>query len=123
MQTKFEHYATTNLLGGRQSPPRYNGKLQFKSEWESRAFGLALALSKAGHFEWEQFQQYLIQTIAEWEEANDLDDPSWDYYERWLIALERVVRASGLIESEETANRIAEIRAETYACQIKRDGI
>ncbi|MCD1630573.1 nitrile hydratase accessory protein [Marinobacter shengliensis] len=123
MQTKFEHYATTNLLGGRQSPPRYNGKLQFKSEWESRAFGLALALSKAGYFEWEQFQQALIQTIAEWEEANELDDPSWNYYERWLLALELVVRNSGLIASEEAADRVAEIREGSYACQVKRNDL
>lgn len=110
MQTKFEHYAVTNLLGGTQSPPRYNGKLQFESEWESRAFGLALVLSKAGYFEWEDFQQQLIRTIAEWEQANDLRDPSWNYYERWLLALERVVRSSGLIDSLTTADDVANIR-------------
>ncbi|TQE98891.1 MAG: nitrile hydratase accessory protein [Spiribacter salinus] len=110
MQTKFEHFAATNLLGGKQSPPRNNGKLYFDSEWEQRAFGLALALSKAGYFEWEDFQQSLIQAIGEWEAKHETDDPSWDYYERWLLALERVVRASGLVDAPDVADRVADFR-------------
>lgn len=116
MQTKFEHFAATSLLGGKQSPPRSNGKLCFYSEWEGRAFGLALALSKAGYFEWEEFQQSLIQAIAEWEATHEKDDPSWDYYERWLLALERVVRSSGLVDAPETADRVAELRE--GACEV-----
>lgn len=110
MQTKFEHFAAASLLGGKQSPPRNNGKLHFDSEWEGRAFGLALTLSKAGYFEWEEFQQNLIKTIAEWEATHDRDDPSWDYYERWLLALERVVRSSGLVDAPEAADQLANVR-------------
>ena len=110
MQTKFEHFAATNLLGGKQSPPRHNGKLYFDSPWERRAFGLALALSKAGYFEWEEFQQRLIDAIAEWEAEHDLTDASWHYYERWLVALERVVQASTLVDAPEVAARVGELR-------------
>ncbi|WP_159299814.1 nitrile hydratase accessory protein [Spiribacter sp. SSL99] len=116
MQTKFEHFAATSLLGGRQSPPRSNGRLCFYSEWESRAFGLALALSKAGYFEWEDFQGSLIKSIAEWEAEHESDDPSWDYYERWLIALERVVRESELVQAPAMANRVAEFRGAGESC-------
>jgi nitrile hydratase accessory protein len=120
VQTKFEHFAATNLLGSKQSPPRHNGKLNFDAEWEQRAFGLALALSKAGYFEWEDFQQSLIHSISEWEAEHNLDDASWDYYERWLLALERVVRASGLVDAPEVADRVAELRQSPgYYCSVQ----
>jgi nitrile hydratase accessory protein len=95
--TKFEHFAATSLLGSREAPPRHNGSLAFASEWERRAFGLAVALSKDGYFEWEDFRQALIEEIHAWEASHALDDASWQYYERWLAALERVLAASGLV--------------------------
>jgi nitrile hydratase subunit beta len=33
----------------------------------------------------------LIVSIAEWEAEHYKDDADWDYYERWLLALERMV--------------------------------
>lgn len=103
MQTKFEHYAATSMLGARDSPPRRNAELLFRREWEARAFGMALALSREGYFEWEDFRQALIASIAEWEKEHGVDqaNPEWDYYERWLLALERVLKAQALITNEE----------------------
>lgn len=101
MQTRFEHYAATSMMGCKDSPPRANGELFFDDSWESRAFGIAIALAKKGHYEWEEFRQQLIASIAEWEAAHELDDPSWSYYQRWLIALERLAMASELITPEE----------------------
>jgi nitrile hydratase subunit beta len=95
--TQFEHFAATSLLGSPEAPPRNNGELRFASEWERRAFGLAVALSKAGHFEWEDFREALIDEIRAWEATHDLHDCSWNYYERWLAALERVLASSGLV--------------------------
>ena len=40
---------------------------QFEHEWQRRAFGLALALSEFGHYQWSEFQQSLIETIGDWE--------------------------------------------------------
>lgn len=109
MQTKFEHYATTSMLGAPDSPPRCNAKLLFHHEWEARAFGMALALSRDGFFEWEDFRQALIASIAEWEKEHGVDrvNPEWDYYERWLLALERVLKAEALITTEEIQAALA----------------
>jgi nitrile hydratase accessory protein len=101
MQTRFEHYAASTMMGCKDSPPRSNGELCFDDSWESRAFGMAIALSKKGHYEWESFREQLITAIAEWEAEHALDDPSWSYYQRWLLALERLVLESGLIVPEE----------------------
>jgi len=103
MQTTFEHFAVTSMMGHYDSPPRTNAKLCFAENWERLAFGVALALSKAGHFDWEDFRQNLITAIGEWENSHSLDDASWSYYERWLTALERVVMEAELVTADELA--------------------
>ena len=69
MFTRFEEYAAASMLGDTDSPPRLDGKLYFTNRWERDVFGLALSLSKAGCFEWEDFRQSLIGSIARWESA------------------------------------------------------
>ena len=116
MQTRFEHHATTSMLGETDSPPRSNGTLRFERDWEGRAFGLALALSKQGKYEWDDFRRQLMASIAEWESEHPLDDRSWDYYERWLMALERLVIASGTVSDADWEARTDEIMASLVAC-------
>jgi len=92
--------ATVGVLDvyGPAAPPRSNGELVFAEPWESRAFGLALASHAAGAFEWEDFRQELIATIAAWDEP-------WSYYRCWLRALETVLAAGGLVEPSEVDHR------------------
>jgi nitrile hydratase accessory protein len=92
VQTSFEHFAVASMMGQPDTPPRANGSLCFHQPWERQAFGLAVALARDGHFEWEDFRQALIAEITAWESSHSRDDPSWDYYECWLNALERVTR-------------------------------
>jgi nitrile hydratase accessory protein len=75
-------------VDGPAAPPRANGELLFTAPWESRAFGMAVALYEAGAFSWPDFQQALIARIAAWEAAPDGD---WNYYAHWLAALEDVL--------------------------------
>ncbi len=107
MQIKFEHFAVTSMMGSETSPPRGNGALKFERPWEERAFGVAIALSKKGHYEWEDFRQELIAAIAQWEATHCKDDPTWDYYQRWLLALERLVIETNIINPEELEKRTA----------------
>ncbi|MEM8810470.1 MAG: nitrile hydratase accessory protein [Cyanobacteria bacterium P01_G01_bin.38] len=110
MFTKFEHFATTSLMGSpEEAPPRQNGHLKFDRDWEKMVFGVAIALSKQGHYEWEEFRQTLIATIAEWEATHALDDPEWDYYQCWLTALEKVAIASGVIEAGELETQLSQL--------------
>jgi nitrile hydratase accessory protein len=103
MFTRFEEYAASSMLGHPDSPPRLQGKLLFAKEWEREVFGLALSLSKAGCFEWEDFRQNLIESIAEWEHAPCDGQPRWDYYERFLVALMKTLKVSGLLSVAELA--------------------
>ena len=106
MQTRFEQFAVTSMLGSADTPPRQDGKLCFSQAWERQAFGVALALSKSGHFDWEDFRQKLISAIGEWEESHALEDPSWSYYERWLTALERLLVQEQIVTAEDLATRL-----------------
>jgi nitrile hydratase accessory protein len=88
---------------GPAAPPRANGELVFEEPWESRAFGVAVALSERDAFEWERFRQELIAEIGAWQSKD------WSYYERWLAVLEHVLLADGLLGEAEIAARMAEL--------------
>ncbi|AOB31749.1 nitrile hydratase [Bordetella sp. H567] len=91
MFTRFEEFAAAQMLGQPDSPPRSLGKLHFSKEWQRTLFGLTLALSKEGHFEWEDFRRNLIAAIGDWEQLDCESQPPWDYYERFLLALIQVL--------------------------------
>ena len=122
MQTKFEHFAVTSMLNSEDAPPRNNGSFQFTRDWEGRAFGMALALSKQGHYEWEEFRQGLIASIAEWESEHARDDPSWDYYQRWLLTLERLILQCNIVSDAELEAKIREISEESQTCHRLIEG-
>ncbi len=113
MLTRYEQFAVTSMMGSEDSPPRANGGLCFGQDWERTAFGVALALAREGHFDWEDFRQQLIASIEGWEKSHALDDPGWSYYERWLAALEAAVVGSGLSTPAEIDARAAELAAQT----------
>lgn len=106
MFTRFEHFAATSMMGSQdEAPPREDGHLHFDRDWEKLVFGVAIALSKDGHYEWEEFRQALMSNILAWEQSHDLDDTSWDYYQCWLAALEQVVENSGILKQGELESR------------------
>ncbi|HUO39811.1 MAG TPA: nitrile hydratase accessory protein [Mycobacterium sp.] len=101
-------------MEGPAAPPRANGELVFAEPWESRAFGMAVALYEAGLFTWPQFQAALIARIAGWEAARTggagwsaeaTEGAHWSYYEHWLAALEDVLADSGAMLADEITAR------------------
>ena len=77
---------------------------QFEHEWQRRAFGLALALSEFGHYEWSDFQQSLIETIGRWENTPEPERGDWEYYDHWVAALTKVVDDHRLLTNPAIAN-------------------
>ena len=94
-------------LDGPAAPPRANGELVFAEPWESRAFGMAVALHAAGAFAWEEFQAALVARIAVWEA--DPGGGEWSYYRCWLAALEEVLAPA--VTPAETTARAQELTA------------
>jgi nitrile hydratase accessory protein len=93
---------------GPAAPPRSNGELVFAAPWESRAFGLAMALHDGGLFEWESFRQQLIKAVARAEASGG----GFSYYRCWLEALETLLGAEGLVSTS-----AVEERAGVLACR------
>lgn len=94
-------------VDGPAAPPRSNGELVFAEPWESRAFGLALALHDRGAFEWEDFRRRLMTAVATWERHQEGE--CWSYYRCWLTALERVLEAEGIVGEGELVVRTEEL--------------
>jgi len=94
---------------GPAAPPRQNGELAFAAPWESRLFGLTMALHQAGVFHWDEFREHLIAAIAEWERRPERGE--WRYYERWQVALERLLAARKLCTPAELARRTRALAA------------
>ncbi len=95
-------------VDGPAAPPRSNGELVFAEPWESRAFGLALALHDGGAFEWEDFRRRLIAAVADWEHHHPPGE-CWSYYRCWLTALVGVLEAEGVVGEAELVVRAHEL--------------
>ncbi len=83
-------------MSGTCALPRKSGEMVFHHEWERRAFAIAVSLAEQGQFEWSEFQQQLITSIAE-SEQGDPQNPRRGYYESWLLSLEAVLRRKQLL--------------------------
>src|SRR6185295_3597314 len=93
---------------GAEALPRRNGELVFEAPWESRAFGVAVALHDAGAIDFERFRTFLVAEIGEHED--DADGRA--YYEHWLDALQRVVLEQGVVSEAELDARAVAIAHE-----------
>jgi nitrile hydratase accessory protein len=68
----------------------------FAEPWEAHAFALAVKLSEAGFFTWNEWSEALGTELAEASRRGEPDDGS-RYYHHWLAALERLVDARRLV--------------------------
>jgi len=98
----MSHRQITDMQG-EMALPRHNGELVFATPWEARAFGLAVALQESGVYEWREFSAALAAEIARAEQAGDTST----YYERWLLSLEKLLTANGLVTPSEITDRMA----------------
>jgi nitrile hydratase accessory protein len=80
----------------RAALPRKSGELVFHDDWERRAFALAVSLAERGSFDWKEFQQQLVASVAEAERGDPLH-PTRGYYESWLVSLERLLEQKQLL--------------------------
>jgi len=94
-------------LDGLAALPRRNGELVFAEPWESRVFGLTMALHEAGAFSWEEFRSRLIDEIRR--EAEDSEGQG--YWRAWRCAFESLLHAKGICASGELDGRTRTLAA------------
>ena len=91
--------------------PRRNGELIFAEPWQSRAFGMVIALAETDVCKYEEFRQELIASIGRWDhEHADSPEAVYDYYTHWLGSFERLLAARGLLSEEEIRKRSSDLR-------------
>jgi nitrile hydratase accessory protein len=94
-------------ISGPAAIPRRNGEPVFNEPWESRVFGVAVALCERRLFEWDEFRARLIAQIASVDaRAGASGQPPTGYYENFLAALERLLVDKGICAGEEIERRI-----------------
>src|SRR5687767_3923728 len=97
-------------IAGPAAPPRSNGELVFAAPWESRLFGMTLALIERGVFGWPDFQRELVASIGAWEAASP-PGAAYHYYERWQEALERLLARLDVCLEPELEARAGDLAA------------
>jgi nitrile hydratase accessory protein len=103
--------ATVAAMAGPAAPPRRNGELVFAEPWESRVFGLTMALHEAGLFAWDEFRSRLIDAIRHGE-AGAEPQPYWL---SWRCAFESLLAAKGICAG-------ADLEARTRALAARPPG-
>jgi nitrile hydratase accessory protein len=71
----------------------------FAEPWQAHAFALAVKLSEAGLFSWKEWSEALGAELAAASARGEPDNGS-RYYHHWLVALERLVTARGIVAPE-----------------------
>jgi nitrile hydratase accessory protein len=95
-----------------QDLPSRPPQIVFNEPWEVRAFAIAVAAHKTGHYPWSDFQQALVASIRTWEASGpQVGDPPWSYYEHWLNALEAVLDNHGAVAPGAVDRRTQEVLA------------
>jgi nickel/cobalt transporter (NiCoT) family protein len=99
-----------------QAIPRERGEVTFDAPWELHTLALGVAAHGAGGYRWPDFQQMLTDSIRCWEAAGP-ERSQWQYYERWLHALERLLAGCGVIDLAELDERSQAELATSPGCQ------
>jgi nitrile hydratase accessory protein len=74
----------------------------FREPWEAQAFALALSLHERGVFSWNEWAAVLGDEIKKAQASGD-PDTGETYYRHWLAALERIVAAKGVADTQTLA--------------------
>lgn len=64
----------------------------FTEPWQAEAFAMVVALHERGLFSWGEWAEALSSEVKRPDAAED----GYDYYERWLAALEKLLAAKGV---------------------------
>jgi nitrile hydratase accessory protein len=81
----------------------------FQEPWEAQAFALAVNLSEAGYFTWQEWTAALSAEIKAAQERGDSDLGN-TYYHHWLQALERLCAAKEIVTLADMQTRKQEWR-------------
>lgn len=87
-----------------ESGTRDESEVVFAEPWEAQAFGIAVELSRRGHFTWKEWTAVLAEEIHKAGQSGHVDDGS-RYYQYWLSALERLLIEKKMMDATALVDR------------------
>jgi len=78
---------------------------RFNEPWQAQVFALAVSLSEAGLFSWQEWTDELSFTILKAQELGDPDLGS-TYYQHWLKTLERMLTSKEVLDQTSILQRM-----------------
>lgn len=87
----------------------------FAEPWEARIFSLVVTLHRAGAFEWQQFQELLVDEIGH-SEASGRPRP---YYLNWAMAAERLFDTLGFASQTDVDVRVEVLRPDDRTIRLR----
>ena len=78
----------------------------FWEPWQAQAFAMAVTLSEAGLFSWQEWSSELSVSIQSRQKKGDPDDGE-TYYLHWLETLEKMLSRKNLIEHSDLLKRVS----------------
>ena len=91
-----------------------DGDPVFVEPWEARAFALVVSAHQQGRFEWQQFQQLLVNEISHSEQHGGPKP----YYLNWAIAAEKLFAELGSLQPSEVDQRVSDLRPDDKTVRI-----
>lgn len=84
--------------------PRDGDEPVFAEPWQAEVFALTIRLYEAGCFTWSEWADMLALVLRGVRERGEPDDGS-NYYDHWLVALERLVTAKQVLSASDLERR------------------
>ncbi len=85
----------------------------FSAPWEARAFAIALGLSEAGLFSWDDFRSHLIAEVAVSDRIRERDGTADQgyYYDHFVRALENILTQKGIVTPSDLQAALSKVQA------------
>lgn len=88
--------------------PQEGNELVFEAPWQARAFSLVVTLHRQGLFEWNEFQNRLIEQVQAGTFEDEEEDSESVYYRHWIAAFEQLLADKGIFDDETIEERALE---------------
>ncbi|MFO7927022.1 MAG: nitrile hydratase accessory protein [Halobacteriota archaeon] len=90
------------------NPPQEDNELVFGTPWQARAFSIVVTLHRQGLFEWNEFQNRLIEQVQTGAFEDEEDDSEAVYYRQWIAAFEQLLTDKDIFEKAAIEERVLE---------------
>ena len=90
------------------NPPQDGDESVFEAPWQARAFSVVVRLHRDGLFEWNEFQNRLIEQVQSGAFEDESAGSEAVYYRQWIAAFEQLLEDKEIFDEETIEGRALE---------------